>query len=104
MNTSPVSVNRNLAVLGRVLERLERSAQPVDPEQFRSVVARVAAELEATPRDAGLDAVLETFPAVAELYENVHYAHAGLCRSPLEPALAAELAARAAIASARRAA
>lgn len=102
MNTSPVSVNRNLVVLARVLDRLERSPQPVDPEQFRSVVARLAAELEAAPRDAGLDAVLETFPAVAELYENLNYAHAGLCRSALEPALAAELAARAAIESARR--
>ncbi|WP_337786079.1 hypothetical protein [Ramlibacter lithotrophicus] len=97
-----MSVNRNLVVLARVLDRLERSAQPVDPEQFRSLVGRLAAELEATPRDAGLDSVLETFPAAAELYENLHYAHAGLCRSALEPALAAELAARAAIESARR--
>lgn len=102
MNTSPVSVHRNLVVLARVLHRLEGSAEPVDPEQFRSVAARLAVELEATPRDAGLDAVLETFPVVAELYENLHYGHAGLCRSPLEPALAAELAARAAIESARR--
>lgn len=102
MNTSPVSLNRNLVVLARVLDRLERSARPVDPEQYRSVVTRLSAELEATPRDAGLDAVLESFPAVAELYENLHYGHAGLCRHALEPALAAELAARAAIASARR--
>lgn len=103
MNTPPVSVNRNLVVLARVLERLERSSQPVDPEQFRSVVARLAAELEATPHDAGLDAVLDTFPCVAELYENLHYAHAGLCRSALEPALDAELAARSLIDSARHA-
>lgn len=89
-------------MLARVLDRLERSAQRVDAEQFRSVVARLTVELETTPRDAGLDAVLETFPAVAELYENLHYAHAGLCRSALEPALAAELAACAAIESARR--
>ncbi len=104
MNTSHVSVNRNLVVLARVLHRLDGSAQPVDAEQFRSVAHRLAAELQATPRDAGLDAVLDTFPAVAELYENLHYEHAGLCRSPLESALAAELAARAAIESARRAA
>jgi hypothetical protein len=102
MNTSPVSVNKNLVVLARVLDRLERSAERVDPEQFRSVVARLSVELLATSRDAGLEAVLETFPSVAELYENLQYEHAGLCRSSLEAALQAELAARAAIDSARR--
>lgn len=104
MKTSPVSVNKNLVALARVLDRLERSAEPVDPEQFRSVVARLSAELQSAPRDAGLEAVLETFPSVAELYENLNYEHAGLCRSALETALQAEIAARGAIASARRAA
>jgi hypothetical protein len=33
---------------------------------------------------------------------NLQYQHAGLCRSPLEPSLNAELAARAAIDAARR--
>jgi hypothetical protein len=102
MNTSPVTVNRNLVVLARMLDRLERSPEPVDPEQFRAVVARVSAELEASPRDAGRDAVLDTFPVVAELYENLNYAHAGLCRSALDAGLAAELAAGAAIEAARR--
>jgi hypothetical protein len=102
MNTSPVTVNKNLVVLARVLDRLERSSSRVDPEQYRALVARIAGELEATPRDAGLEAVLETFPAVAELYENLNYTHAGLCRSALDRALAAEVAARAAIDSARR--
>lgn len=102
MNTSPVSVNKNLVVLARVLDRLERSIERVDPEQYRSVVAHLSVELLATPRDAGLAAVLETFPSVAELYENLNYEHAGLCRSALEPALQAELSARAAIESARR--
>lgn len=101
MNTSPVTVNKNLVVLARVLERLERSAEGVDAEQFRSVVARLTAELESTPHDAGLEAVLDTFPSVAELYENLNYTHAGLCRSGLEPALQAELAARAAIDAAK---
>jgi hypothetical protein len=102
MHSSPVTVNKNLVVLARVLDRLERGGDPVDPDQYRAVVARIVGELEATPRDAGLDAVLETFPAVAQLYENLNYAHAGLCRSALEPALAAELAASAAIDAAKR--
>jgi len=103
MNTTPsLTGHRNLVLLAGMLERLERSAQPVDAEQFRAVAARVAAELEAVPRDAGLEAVLETCPVAAEIYENINYQHAGLCRSALEPALAAELAARAAIDAARR--
>jgi len=102
MNTSPVKANMNLVVLAQMLERLDRSAQPVDAEQYRAVAARLAAELEAAPRDATLDGVLQSFPAAAQLYENLNYQHAGLCRSPMDSALAAELAARAAIDGARR--
>jgi predicted lipoprotein len=102
MNTTPsLTAHRNLILLARILDRLERSAQP-DAEQFRAVAGRLAAELEAVPRDAAFEAVLETFPSVAQVYENLNYRHAGLCRSPLEPALAAEVAARAAIESARQ--
>jgi hypothetical protein len=102
MNTSSVTLHRNLATLGQMLERLEASGQRVDPDQFRTLVARLAAELESVPHDAGLEAVLAHFPTVAQLYENLNYQHAGLCRSPLEPALGAEMAARAAIDKARR--
>ena len=103
MNTTPSpTAHKNLVVLARMLDRLERSAKPVDAEQFRVVAGRLAAELETVPRDAALEVVLQTFPAVAEVYENVNYRHAGLCRSALEPALAAELAARAALDAARR--
>ena len=102
MNTSSVTLHRNLATLGRMLERLEASGKPVDADQFRTLVERIATELQSAPHDAGLEAVLASLPAVAQLYENLNYQHAGLCRSPLEPALAAELAARAAIDKARR--
>ena len=103
MNTTPsLTAHRNLVALARLLRRLEHSGEPVDAEQFRTVATRVAAELEAVPHDAALDAVMATFPGVAEIYENMNYQHAGLCRSALEPALAAELAARAAINTARR--
>jgi len=46
--------------------------------------------------------VLAEFPAAAQLYENQHYQHAGLCRSPLDPALAAEMQARQWIEQARK--
>jgi hypothetical protein len=98
MNTP---VHKNLVVLARMLERLDRSTVPVDAQQYRTVVSRIGDELAALPAGAPLEAVLEAFPAVAELYENLHYAHAGLCRSPLERAMGAELAAREAIEAAR---
>lgn len=97
MNTSPATLHRNLVALARMLERLERSAGRVDADQFRTLVERVTAELQAAPHDATLDAILATFPTVAELYENLNYRHAGLCRSPLDAALQAEIAARGAI-------
>ena len=101
MKTLPVTAHRNLVVLARVMDRMESSGRSVDAEQFRSLVSRITAELEAAPHDAALEAVLDAFPAVAELYENLNYRHAGLCRSPLEPALTAEMSARKAIDSAR---
>jgi hypothetical protein len=44
-----------------------------------------------------LAALLDTHPAAAELYENVNYQHAGLCRSALDASLDAERQARQAI-------
>lgn len=102
MNTIPsLAAHRNLVVLARLLDRLERSARPVDAEQFRAVAVRLAAALENAPAGDVLEAIVQGFPAVAEMYENLNYRHAGLCRSPLEAALAAEMAARAAIDAAR---
>jgi hypothetical protein len=103
MNTTPsLTVNTNLVVLAQLLDRLDRSGRAVDAGQFRTVVQRLGVELERAPHDAGLDSVLASFPAAAELYENLNYQHAGLCRSSLEPALAAEIAARGVVDSARR--
>src|SRR5689334_19237181 len=79
--------------LAHVLEQLERSPKP-GADQSRAVVERLAAELHRVPADAALHAVLDAHPAAAEVYENLNYRHAGLCRSPLEPAMRAELKAR----------
>lgn len=99
MNTT---VSKNLVMLARMLERLDRSSVAVDPQQYRGVVEHLSEVLLTVPHDAALEAVLEASPSTAELYENLRYQHAGLCRSPLETALNAELAARAAIEAARR--
>ena len=95
------AAHKNLVVLARMLERLERSTVAVDAQQYRTVAARLSEELAAAAQDAALHTLLDSFPAAAELYENLNYRHAGLCRSPLERALSAELAAREAIEAAR---
>ena len=100
MNTT---ASKNLVMLARMLERLDRSAVAVDPQQYRGVVEHLSELLLSVPHDAALEAVLAASPATAELYENLQYQHAGLCRAPLEAALNAELAARAAIDAARKA-
>lgn len=82
-----------LLTLAHLLARLDRSTTPVDADQYRMVAARLAAALEAAPADAQLQAVLSALPSAAELYENLNYRYAGLCRSPLQAALNAELAA-----------
>lgn len=89
-------------VLAELLERLEHSAVPVGPEQYRSVVTHLVQALGGVEPGRELGALLDTHPAAAELYENVYYQHAGLCRSPLDPALAAERQARQAIERAMR--
>ena len=99
---SPPTRPSLVLTLARLLERLERSAEPVGAEQYRSVVLHLVQELDAASTDPALPAVLDSHPATAELYENLNYAHAGLCRSGLEASLNAELRAKDVIDKARR--
>lgn len=95
--TTRIEVPARLAglfTLGRLLERLECSREPVAPDQYRKLVERLSAELAALRIDEYSGRLLALLPAAEELYENLHYAHAGLCRSPLKHALEAEFAAR----------
>lgn len=87
--------------LARLLERLDRSRVPVGADQYQSVVRRLRTEFDRLPAEA-LAHLLDTHPAAAELYENHRYAQAGLCRSPLDLAMQAELRAVDVIARARR--
>ena len=95
--TQPQALPQHLQVvlaLAHVLERMERSHARVDAGQYRSVVHRLSAELEKLPADPLLDAILRAHPAASELYENLHYGHAGLCRSSLDFSLSAEMKAK----------
>ena len=98
-----VTVPEHLIVvqtLAQRLERLDHSAIIVDAAQYRLVATRLSEALaQAQPSDE-LRALLNAHPASAELYENLHYSHAGLVRSPLERSLSTEAAARDAIQSA----
>ena len=101
---SPVSPAR-LAVavlLSQLLERLDRSPERVGAEQYLSVVRHLTNEFDELGAESSLSALLDAYPSAAELYENLNYQHAGLCRSPLELSLDAELRARKAIENARR--
>jgi len=88
--------------LAHLLERLDRSAVPVGADQYRSVVMHLVHEFADVESGPALGRLLDHYPAAAELYENVNYAHAGLCRTALDVSLAAEMRAREAIARAMR--
>lgn len=88
---------RALVTLARLLELIERSAEPVGAEQYRSIVQHLKTELATVDPDETFRQLLTLFPAMSELYENLHYEHAGLCCSPLDAALAAEIQARSVI-------
>jgi hypothetical protein len=90
---------RTAAVLAQLLERLDASRQPVDAHQYRTVALRLAEMLADTEVD--WQPLLAQSPAAAALYENLHYGAAGLCRSPLDAGMRAELRAREVIEAAR---
>lgn len=89
-------------VLAQLLERLEHSPVPVDPVQYRSIVTHLVNEFGHVSPGEALRTLLDSHPAAAEVYENLNYAVAGLCRSPLDISLAAERLAKEAIKSAMR--
>ena len=98
MKTSQTPLT-DAVLMAQLLERMERGGRP-DADQYRMVVRRLAAELSRVEDVATLDALLEAHPAAAQVYENLNYQHAGLCRSLLDASLAAEISARTAIARA----
>lgn len=82
----------SLVRLAHLLQAIEHRS--VDPHQYRLLVEKLSAELRQHQGHEALGPLLDHFPAAAEVYENLQYAHAGLCRAPLEASLQSELAAR----------
>lgn len=88
----PISAALKTAItLAELLQRVESRAQPVGAAQYRHLVQHLSRLLDELPPGRALDALLASFPAAATLYENLRYERAGLCRSPLEASLDAEL-------------
>ncbi len=85
----PATLNQ-LASLAALLEKLEQGASAPDPGQYQRLVVSILAELQRQAADPALTALLECFPATAELYENANYQAAGLCRAPLERSVQTE--------------
>lgn len=113
MNATPTPVLiparlGTVALLGRLLQQLESRPRGVSAEQYRVLVRRLGEALDALPADddtqSALRALMNLWPALGEVYENLRYRHAGLLRAPVDAAARAELAAREAIerAAARR--
>ena len=91
-NTPSVTSRLETVVaLARLLEKIENSPQPIGADQYRAVVFKLKAALAAELPAPALEAVLSSFPATAELYENMHYAVSGLSRSTLDRSVASEL-------------
>lgn len=86
-----------LVVTAALLQRFEARGQPMAPEQYRALAQQAQTLLDSATPGPALDALLQAFPVLRDLYENSHYEHAGLCRHPLDAALAAEQAARQAL-------
>jgi hypothetical protein len=81
----------NVIALARLLERVERSGQAPDPDQYRALVRQLGGALEDDLPNDALQAVLGAHPATAELYENLHYEKSGLSRSPLDRSIGTEM-------------
>jgi hypothetical protein len=85
------SRTETVVVLAQLLERVEASPRAIGAEQYRALVRQLMRALDDDLPGDVLDAVLGACPAAAELYENMHYGHAGLARQPLERSVASEL-------------
>ena len=94
---NPSSIRSRLETvfaLAHLLERVEAGTVGASAEGYRQLVSQLQSALaEAMPVDA-LRSILHAHPAAAEVYENLHYAHAGLSLASLELSVTSELLAR----------
>jgi hypothetical protein len=91
-----------LVPLAHLLECVETGAASASADGYRHLVLRLQAALsEDIPADV-LQVLLSAYPAAGQVFENLHYAHSGLSRAPLERSVSSELLARQVLARAAR--
>jgi hypothetical protein len=77
--------------LAHLLERIERSGQPINADHYRTVVSKLKAALSDALPDVALTALLRTYPSAAEIHGNLNYEQAGFCHSWLESQVPSEV-------------
>ena len=83
-----------VVALAHLLQRLESGPLEASAEQYQLVARKLREELARAPFDGRLDAVLRTYPAAADVYENFRYEVAGLWRAQLDQSANTELQAK----------
>ena len=78
---------RNLVALANRLDRIEEGATPVCADYYQALVRNLMQALSRDLPQRTVRALLNTHPGAAELYENMHYATAGLSRAPPDGAM-----------------
>lgn len=79
-----------IAALAKILQKAEEGGYPGHAEQFQHVAKQLSELLADVEADEILYSIFNAYPAAAELYENVRYAHAGLCLHDIDAAIEAE--------------
>lgn len=77
--------------LAHLLEHIERSGGPVDADGYQKVALKLKDALSGSLPEVALAAVLRTYPAAAEIYENLTYDTGGLSGSSLESNVSSEV-------------
>ena len=101
MSTALKNRIENLIAMAQLLERVDANPTIVGAQQYLNLVNTVKTLLEDDVPEDALRAVLRACPASATLYENMHYDRSGLSQSPLDSAVASEMAASELIAGLR---
>ncbi len=81
---------RNLVALTHRLEQIEAGLTPVCADYYQALVRNLTRALVQGLPGRTIQTLLNSHPAAAELYENIHYARAGLSRALPADAMASQ--------------
>ena len=81
---------RNLISLASRLDRIEAGETPVCANYYQALVRNLKQALSQDLPGPTLRTLLNGHPGAAELYENMHYASAGLSRAPPADAMTSQ--------------